>query len=242
MKLPFLTVCLLTILLSSHAQKRADSLFADFDLITLKGLQNIPPDNPDSLSQVVKNTRSSSGKLRTLEVISYKYKKPESRSATIKYTPLGTIIGFKTLKTDGWEKVLIFGQKYYYHDSILIRNDSIFFKSLYEESVTLQVIPPLKNDTLRIREVYKNYRGPDHDPRHDAWINLANYKDWFKTNNSDRVRTYTLVKNSDHYELAVINTDEKSLSEYDYTALQSFYRKVGLSRFWIAIRRNLSWP
>jgi hypothetical protein len=242
MKLSFLTVSLLTILLSSHAQKRADSLFADFDLITLKGLRNIPANNPDSLVQVVKNTRSSSGKLQALEVVSYRYENPKSRKATVQYTPLGIIIGFQTLKTPGWEKVLFIGQKFYYHDSILIRNDTIFFKSLYDESVTLEVIPPVKNDTLRIRSVYKNYRGPDLDPRYNAWINLANYNDWFKTNSSDRVRTYTLVKSGDHYELVRVNTDEKNISEYDYKTKQEFYRKLGLSPFWIAMKSNLSWP
>lgn len=241
MKSSLLFICLLTTLLS-HAQKQADSLFADYDLLSLKGLQPIQLYKPDSTSLAVKTTRSSSGKLKTLEVVSYEDEKFESRKATVQYTPLGTIIGFKTLKTDGWEKVIIFGQKYFYHDSILIRNDTIFFKSLYEESVTLQIIPPVKNDTLIIREVYKSYRGPDQDPRYDPWINLVNYKKWFRTNNADKVRTYTLVRKDNYYELVKVNTDETSISEYDYTTLKSFYRRVGLSPFWIAIKSNLNWP
>jgi hypothetical protein len=244
--LPILTTLLIALVLSPDvvAQKQAkaiDSLFNDFDLFTLKGIRSVPANNPDSIPMLVRYARSASGTPKSLDVIDYDYKKPFSRNGTIQQTPLGTIIGFKTLKTPGWEKVLFIGQKYYYYDSILIRHDTIFFKSLYDERVKLQAFLPVKNDTLIIREVYKSYRGPYLEPRDDPWINLANYKEWFKSNNSDRAETYTLVRTGDHYELTMIKTDQKHISEYDYKSRQERYRKMGVSSFWIAID-DLSWP
>jgi hypothetical protein len=241
-----LAVSLLFMLLqtSVHAQKNmksTDSLFADFDLFTLKGIQSIPAGNPDSIQHVIKYTRSASGQPQALEVISYKYKETKSRKATIRITPPGTFIGFKTLKTDGWEKVLIFGQKYYYHDTILIRNDTVFFKSLHEDGISLQVILPLKNDTLRIREISKSYRGPDLDSRYDDWISMAHYKEWFKQNDWDRADTYTLLRKGDHYEIIQVNTDRDHINEYDYKSQQKKYQQLGLSLFWLTIENLPGW-
>src|ERR1044071_5900355 len=129
--LPVFIIFLFILSGSASSQKTTDSLFADFDLFTLQGIRNVPLNNPDSIRKTVKYRRTATGEIKEIEVIRQYRTGVETRKASVRHTHLGTLIGFKTLKTDGWEKVIIFGQKYYYHDSVLIRNDTIFTKSLY---------------------------------------------------------------------------------------------------------------
>jgi hypothetical protein len=250
--LPILTIflCILS-QFSAHGQKkkknaeqitftRNDSLFADFDLFTLRGIKSVPRNNPDSLRKLVKYSRTSTGEIKEIEVIRKFYSGLHTRKATIQHTSLGVLIGFRTLKTPGWEKIMFIGQKYYYHDSILIRNDTIFTKSLYDDGITLEAILPVKNDTLRIRHIWKSYRGPYAD-ENDPWNNFVHYKEWFGENDWDKAETYTFVNKEGRYELIQVNTNKDYLIESTYKSLRDDYLKLGLSAFWIALEENLTW-
>jgi hypothetical protein len=228
---------LLLVQLAVYSQKK--NFYTDFDLLTLKGINQVAAAETDSLSAFLQYSVMSSGKLKKLAIVTHKSNgRKKYRKADIIQHPYGTLIRFATLKTPGYEKVIIFADWDYYHDAILIRNDTILYKHESDNYIKLVAIPPAKNDTLTIRKISKQYGHGSNRP-YETWEDFSDYAQWFGKINGARTETYRLVKTGDHYEVTEVKTNSGSISEYDYKSAQEDYRKIGLSLFWILVRHNI---
>jgi hypothetical protein len=232
----FIILSLLVIQLPARAQQKSNTLFEDFDLFSMQPIRH----QADSVPALIKYSASKSQKPRKLEVLLYKdeWPKLQTRKALITQNKLGTIIGFNKYKGMGFERVIIFGARDQYLDSMLVRHDTIFYKQLINnESLYLQMILPAKNDSLVIKTMHINYEADEY--RYDPGIHLKDYAGWFDKTNYYRSEVYTLVKAGDHFELTGIKTMGKQREDYACKYLQRIYRRVGLSPFWVAVWPNL---
>jgi hypothetical protein len=158
MKLIKRLLIFITVFVSSaaFAQSNTDSIFADFDLSLLMPVvhvSNKPTNNPGSY---IRKTSLKKGSLELIKV--YRNSSRGSRKATLKHLSYGNVLAFKTLKTPGYEKVLIFADWDYYHDSLLICHDTLYLKQTTDDNVRLSVLFPAKNDTITLVYGYRNTR------------------------------------------------------------------------------------
>jgi hypothetical protein len=221
--------------LQGYSQVNTDSLYKDLDLKNFKPIDPAIPQNLYSRGFYIRNIIPKKKAKETIELIKvYKDSSSHSRKATIINTGYGNVLAFKEMKTPGFEKVIIFGAWDYYNDSLLIRNDTAFFKETGGDEVELTVVYPKKNDTLTIQYGVRN-------TRHDFLKNfsykpaLKNYLNWFPDNALDYIETYSLVKKDNVYELVKVNTNKERIQEYEYKDIKEKYARAGLSPFWLAL-------
>lgn len=215
--------------LSASSQKSKEILYTDFDLFTLKGTDRVI----DSIPWKIKCIPGAENP-KKIKLLSSGGKRRRSRTATIHQDGDGTFIGFSIHKEPGFEKVLFIGSKDHYRDSILIKDDTVYYKQLVNDDyLTLRVLLPVRNDTLVIMDIQKNYLYND-DYYYDGWINLKNHREWFKNKKYDRLRIYKFARAGNHYELVGISPQEASEPSPYY---QQKYREAGLSLFWMIV-----WP
>ena len=220
--------------LPAKSQKKYN-LFADFDLFLLKGTGKVSGDQKEKLPRLIRYDSTISKKFKRLTLISGVTAHSKSRKAIITKNRSGTIIAFNLYKSKGgYEKVFIFGSSEHYLDSILLRNDTVFYKHLSQDDLTQYIILPELHDILTILKVYKSYRYND-SYLNDKWISLSHYAEWFAENNSDKRETHTLVKKDDHYELIRLTTSTGEIRDYQYQMAQDDYRRSGLSIFWMVV-------
>ena len=226
---------LLALLISPalFAQSSPDSLYQDLDIYTQKPVRSVSFANADSNKRYIKYFYNKKGKQTGIGIYeTTKY--PHQRTGNFINTRFGNVLAFNMLKTPGFEKVIIFGQKYYYEDSVLFRNDTVYYKEDMDEYVKLSVVYPSRGDTLIVKEIYKDYHWPPVPSKARSWAALKNYKDWFADYNDET--TFKLLKKETYYDIIEIATTEKP-SEYDINRYKKIFREAGLSAFWIAVRR-----
>jgi hypothetical protein len=216
-------------------QKNNDSLFADFDLHTQKTIQPVIPGVLIAGKKYIRNRKSGSPGKQRIELIKvYSDSSALSRKATVMKTDDGLLLAFDMVKTYGYEKVLFFGDKDYYHDTMLVIRDTIFFKEMADDMVDLSVVYPSENDTLIIRHAYRNTRT---DFLYKIYYRPAmkNHARWFSSDMPDYIETYSLVKKDSVFELVKVDTNHDYISNYVYSEKKEAFLKAGLSPFWIAL-------
>jgi hypothetical protein len=214
-------------------QNKTDSLFKEFDLNSLK---TIYPVNPQALIAGKKYIRNLDSKAdQKIELIKvYADTSVYYRKATVLKLTYGIVLAFDELKTYGYEKVIFFGEKDYYYDTLLIIHDTLFFKEMSNDHVELTVIYPIKNDSLIIKYGYRNTR-TDFLKNISYRPALKNYPNWYTENMLDYKETYTLVKKDSAYELIKVDTNRDHISDYDFNRKHQNYLNAGLSSFWIVL-------
>jgi hypothetical protein len=214
-------------------QKKTDSLFTEFNLTTLKKVYPAIPQTLSAGKSYIRNQNSKSDqKFELIKV--YADTSANYRKATVLKLAYGVVLAFDELKTYGYEKVLFFGDKDYYYDSLLIVHDTLFFKEMSDDHVELAVVYPVKNDTLFIKYGSRNTR-TDFLSKIYYQPALKNYLNWFVENMLDYKETYTLVKKDSAFELTKVDTNRGHVSEYDFKRKRQDYLNAGLSPFWIAL-------
>jgi hypothetical protein len=223
------------ILLSSavHAQPKADSLFADFDL----SMQvPVAPVSRESISKPGSYIRKASGKKGSHPDLIKVYKDSSIavRKATLMHLSYGNVLAFKTLRTPGYEKVLIFADWDYYYDSLLIRHDTLYFKQTEDDYVRLSILYPARNDTIIMVCGYRTTRY-DFLKKISFEPPLKAYRRWFPNAMLDYEETLTLVKKDTCYDLIKAEAEGSSRSNEGYKYLRDKYAAAGLSPFWLVL-------
>lgn len=232
-----LNISLLLLLLAhnSFGQAPGDSLYTDFDL------QHLKPANPAIVKTLIPgnkyisiihpgNRRKERLKLLKVRTDSSLY----SRKARLFPTSYGPVLAFKVIKDGGYEKILIFAAYDYYYDSLLIRNDTLIYKNVTTDDVSLYTVYPVKNDTLIIEHGYRLTRY-DFLDKFKFIKPLSNYQYWYPDNNFDYIEILTFVKKDNQFELTGISNSKGPVNNSRFESLKENYKKALLSLFWIAL-------
>ena len=232
-----ITKCLLifiTVLFSSAASaQKADSLFADFDLNLLIPVAPVSNEHINNRGSYIR--KPSSGKGNHLELIKvYRDSSIARRKATLKQLSYGNVLAFKTLKTPGYEKVLIFADWDYYQDSLLIRHDTLYLKQAADNDFHLFILLPAKNDTVTLVCGYRNTRY-DFLKKINFEPPLKAYRSWLSNAMLDYTETFTFVKKDALYDLIKVDSEGSDRSIEEYKRLREKYADAGLSPFWLVL-------
>jgi len=234
MKLYLLLISIIGMSLMAYGQEKNNSLYRDFDLVNFKTvnpvttqkfyqkgyyIRNLPPKKSKQNIELIKLYRDS-GKLYT-------------RKASIIDTDYGKVFAFKVMKEAGYERVLIFADWDYHHDSLLARKDTLYFKGISDGLIELSIVYPSRNDTIKIKYGYRSTRY-DFIKKINYQPALKNCMDWFPDKALDEEETYTLVKKDSVYELIQIETS-RDRTAYEYKDLKEKYAGAGNSPFWLAL-------
>jgi hypothetical protein len=236
---PIILICCIVFLISAKALGQMnDTLFTDFDLTTLKAIKPAVPQTLEAGQKYIRSihSKSKSKAKQKIELTKvYRDTSFDSRKARVLNLDYGTVLAFDVLKTPGYEKVFFIADWDYYYDSLLILNDTLFFKEMSDDYVELIAIYPVNNDTFIIKYGSRNTR---HDFLKKITFRplLKNHLNWFgERNNLDYMETYSLVQKNKGYDLVKVNTNQEHISEYDYKRKKEKYLEAGLSPFWIAL-------
>lgn len=221
--------------LPTFAQKKDTIVFTDFDWVNLKPIKPTPESRFGPWERFIRVTDSSAGKLK-MEIEERRETDSKIRKINLVNTRFGTVLAFSSLRTTGYEKVLIFADHDIIKDSLLIRNDTLIFKEMADDWVDLSVVYPAGTDTLVVRTGYRNTR---HDFLEKIYYNpaLKNYHRWFLQNMLDRDIAYVLVKSGNGYRVAEYKADPEKMSDYDKQQLPNRFLNVGPSPFWVALEQ-----
>lgn len=240
MKLIKCLLIFITVFVSSaaFAQSKSDNIFADFDLSRLMPVASVSNNSISNPGSYIRKTSPKKGD--HLELIKvYKDSSTGRRKATLKQLSYGNVLAFKTLKTPGYEKVLIFADWDYYHDSLLICHDTLYFKQTADDNLHLSILFPMKNDTIILVCGHRN-------TRHDFLKNISfepplkAYRSWFPNTMFDYTRTFTFIKKGTAYDLIKVEAEGSSVSNEEYKRWQEKYAAAGVSPFWVVLA-NLSY-
>jgi hypothetical protein len=234
MKLIKRLLIFITVFVSSttFAQSNTDSIFADFDLSLLMPVVHVSNKTTNNHGSYIRKTSLKKGSLELIKV--YRNSSRGSRKATLKQLSYGNVLAFKTLKTPGYEKVLIFADWDYYHDSLLICHDTLYLKQTTDDNVRLSVLFPAKNDTITLVYGYRNTR---HDFLEKISFEplLKAYRSWFPNAMFDYTKTFTLVKKDSSYDLIKAEAESSNTRHEEYKYLREKYAGAGLSPFWLVL-------
>jgi hypothetical protein len=212
-----------------------DSLFADFDLHTQKTIHSVFPQTLNAGKKYIRNIRSVSPEKERVDLIKvYRDSSSFSRKATVLKSDHGLVFAFDMVKTYGYEKVLFFGDKDYYYDTLWTIRDTLFFKEMSDDLVEFTVVYPAKNDTLIVRHAHRNTR-TDFLRKISYRPAMKNHADWFNSNMPDYKETFTLVKKDSSFELVKVDTNRDHIPDYVFTERKEEFLQAGLSPFWIAL-------
>lgn len=215
------------------AQSKADSVFADFDLSMLTPVSPVSRERIKNLTSYI--IRKSSKKGNSIELIKiYDDSSIGVRKASLKQQDFGNVLAFKTLKTPGYEKVLLFTDWDHYHDSLLIRHDTLYFKQRADNSLQLSMLFRAKNDTVIVVSGYRNTRY-DFLKKISFEAPLKAYRLWFPNAMFDYTETFTFVKKDTLYDLIKVESDESNSRNDKYEMMRTKYAAVGLSPFWLVL-------
>jgi hypothetical protein len=234
MKLYLLLIGVIGMSVMVYGQTKNDSLYTNFDLVNFKTVDPAVTQKPYQKGYYIRNLPPKKRSKQNIELIKLysDSSKLFTRKASIINTDYGTLFAFKVMKEPGYEKVLIFADWDYHHDSLLTRNDTLYFKGVSDGLIELVIVYPSKNDTIKIKHGYRNSR---YDHLNNSYQPaLRNFMYWFPDKGLDEVETYTLVKRNKVYDLIQIDTN-RDRKEYEYKDLKEKYAKVGGSPFWLAL-------
>ncbi|MBL7732439.1 MAG: hypothetical protein JNM88_14765 [Chitinophagaceae bacterium] len=229
----FIWLMLMTVSMNTVAQKGDTLVYTDYNLA----------DRTPSGASFISRLDSGNKFIRiderkeTIEVGKmYSYGSHVTRKAKWVNTSYGSVLAFKEMKTPGYECVIIFCDKDYYNDSLLVVKDTVFFKEMCDDLVELSMVYPAGKDTLMVKQGIRNTR---HDFLKDIKYNPAmkSHARWFLQNMLDREYTFVLVKKGDGYEIVSVVTDWDKLSDYDKQRLLLKFRHAGPSIFWVAMEQ-----
>lgn len=219
--------------LSAHAQQKSDSLFADFDLWLLVPV--IPVSKGGLSTHGLYIQKTSPKKTNHFELIKvYKDSSIAVRKATLRHFSYGNVLSFKTLKTPRYEKVFIFADWDYYHDSLLICHDTLYLKQTADNDFHLFILFPAKNDTITITCGYRNTRY-DFLKKVSYEPPLKACHSWFSDVMLDYTETFTLVKKDTLYDLVKVELEGSDTHNKEYKYLREKYAAAGLSPFWLVL-------
>jgi hypothetical protein len=217
---------------AAFAQSKTNNIFADFDLRLLMPVvpvSNKPVNNPGSY---IRKTSAKKSRFELIKV--YRDSSTGSRKATLKQLSYGNVLAFKTLKTPGYEKVLIFADWDYYNDSLLMRHDTLYLKQTTDDYVHLSVLFPPKNDTITLVCGYRTTRY-DFLKKISFEPPLKAYRNWFPDAMLDYTETFTLVKKDTSYDLIKVEAEGSNTRNEAYKYLREKYAAAGLSPVWLVL-------
>ena len=212
-----------------------DSLFSDFDAAIQKPIKPVADKPTGNFKKYLRYPKSNIKRNNRIEFVEFCNDTLWGRrKASVINSNGGLMIAFDMMKTTGYEKVLIFGDKDYYYDTLLILKDTFIFKEMMDNDVLLLMVYPVKDDTLIVKYGNRLTRY-DFLKKFSFRPAMKDYLSWFSNPYLDYVDTYTLVKQDNAYELIKIETSQESVSEYDYKRLKEKFTQCGLSPFWMAL-------
>ena len=230
----FLVIILLLCSISSWAQYNQGTLFTDFDLASKKLAKPSTGFSAVGFRNYLRYPQEKSTMKHRIEFIKYfKDTLWDKRKASICEVNRRVMIAFDRMKTAGYEKVLFFGDKDYYYDTLLFLKDSFVFKEMMDNSVELSMVYQGNDDTLMVKYGYRNVRY-DFLDKFSFQPAMKDYVKWFDNPYLDYVETYSLVRRVGVYELIKIETTQKNISEYDYKRLREKFASCQ-SAFWVAL-------
>ena len=214
------------------AQKTVDTVYSDYSL------KSLLPSGPSTLLQLDSGSRfiriDPRKKSQKIEIGKmYSNNSHVTRKARWKKTSYGAVLGFKVLVTPGFECVMIFCDKDYYRDSLLVVNDTLFFKEMHDDGVELSIVYTVGKDSLAVREGYRNTR---HDFLDKIYYNPAmkNHARWFEQGMLNTDNVFLLVKKGGGYEIAESNIEWAKLNEYNKNIILNKFSNTP-SPFWVAL-------
>jgi hypothetical protein len=217
---------------SLFAQQNQDTLFTDFDLKIYKPidptLQLIVERN------YIRNIVDKKG-VKKIEIVNvHKDSTTLSRKARLLNLNYGTVLAFDMLKDYGYEKVMFFGDRDYYYDTLFFIKDTLVFKEMVDDNVELVIVYPPKDDTLIVKFGNRNTRY-DFLDKFTFRPAMKDYLKWMDDPYLDYVETYTLVKKDQAYEMIKAETTKDHISAHDYKRRREQFQNAGLSPFWISL-------
>lgn len=145
--------------LYNYGQVNTDSLYTDFKMGSLEAVNPVGPQHIYKRGFYIRNLQARKKNKATIELINvYSDSSTGIRKARAQQADYGNIVVFDVLKTAGFEKVLFFGDHDYHYDSLLARQDTIFFKEQSNDLIEFSVVYPVVNDTLTIKYGCRNIR------------------------------------------------------------------------------------
>lgn len=219
--------------LNTYSQKGDSAVYTSLDIRNRSPIDKTSFRQLDSGDLFIRMDETN-GKPKKIE-IRKKYSDYGSwgRKAKWMKTSYGNVLAFKVLKTPGYECVIIFCDKDFVHDSLLIKNDTLSFKEMEEDQVFIRVVYPAGKDTLLVREGSRN---TSLDFPKKIFYNpaLKNYSRWFDEDMLDEEHIYLLVKNGPGYRIVqTVAGDNKQPGNNNKSFKSSF--RMAASAFWVAL-------
>jgi len=221
----------------SFSQKSTPELFLDFDIDSLKGKDRLGDlQNLDSFQKYLELKYDKNG--YPAKMILLEKSSKEKRKGRLFKKNYGTVIGFNILKTTGYEKVLIFGEKDYYSDSILIKKDTVIGRQANNDNLIVTLCWKKSEDTIILKRMIQSYRYSKYYPA-AYFIALKNYKQYFTTSLFNSVRTLQIIRNGINYRVEILDPGGKEPSDYDKKTYTSYGAKWGHSLFWLVVEEQV---
>jgi hypothetical protein len=138
------------LIIAQSNNRRPLTYYEDFNITTLRAEKPHAEMPVDSGRKYIVSDGAREKRAPSLKFTEQrgKYLSP-FRTAKLFKTKYGIVMAFKVLISDGYEKVAIFGDRNYTRDSLLIANDTLFFKKVEDDQLKLKIVFPQIGDTLK---------------------------------------------------------------------------------------------